>query len=331
PLSMAEMLQLGHKFVGLPYLWAGDSTFGYDCSGIVQAMYAQMGVTLPRDGKQQAGWPGFYQVAEKDLKPGDALYFGWNNDISHAGLYLGNHKFLNSTAYQDPTVHISDLRAPHWRDIYITARRLKPNWRQYQGHGLAAAADFKATTQPLPAAVKQQMQKYTWHKGCPVPLSNLAYLQLSYWGFDNQAHQGALIVNKNLAPEITTIFKDLYQHKFPIAKMKPMYLYHGNDQVSMRANNTSAFNCRAQTNFSKIFSIHSYGGAIDINPLINPYVYGNKVEPAAAKKYLGKNVKGSITPNGIVVKDFTKKGWVWGGSWTGKVRDYQHFEKPLGS
>jgi cell wall-associated NlpC family hydrolase len=324
PLTMRQMLKLSRKFIGLPFTWGGKSSYGFDCSGFVQMLYKQMGILLPRDTGVQADWYGFVPVAKKNLQPGDVLYFGWNNKIGHTAVYLGNNLFINSTPYNTPTVHISDLRDKHWRSIYITARRLKSRSR--------TTTRFVSNITPLPASVKQQMQKYTWHKGCPVGLNDLDYVKLSYWGFDNKPHQGVLIVNKYLAPEIVAIFKDLYQHGFPIQKMRPMYLYKGNDNASMLANNTVAFGCRKQVDFPDLFSIHSYGGAIDINPLLNPYVNGNKVLPPESRKYLSKNIKGRITSNGIVVKDFAKYGWVWGGSdsWSQyDIHDYQHFEKPF--
>ena len=279
PLTMQQMLKLGRKFIGLPFTWGGTSSYGFDCSGFVQMLYKQMGILLPRDGGLQTKWSGLVKVAKRNLQPGDILYFGWNNQISHEAIYLGNNRIIHSTAYQNPTVQISNFNDPYWQGIYITARRLNTGVR------------FSSAIKPLPSYVRQQVQKYTWHKGCPIRPDGLAYVKLSYWGFDNRSHQGVLIVNKYLAPEIVAIFKDLYEHRFPIQKMQPVYLYKGNDNDSMLANNTSAFDCRAQVDFPDLFSIHSYGGAIDINPLINPYVNGNKVLPPQSRKYLGKNVR----------------------------------------
>jgi cell wall-associated NlpC family hydrolase len=315
PLTMQQMLELSHKFVGLPYTWGGVSTYGFDCSGFVQMLYEQMGILIPRDAGKQLKWAYLIKVTKPNLEPGDILYFGFNGKVSHEAVYLGNGLIIHDTAYKNPIVQVSHLNDPYWQSIYITARRLN-----------LSIDPFASSIKPLPIAVKHQMQKYTWHKGCPVDLSDLVYLQLSYWGFDNKTHQGVLIVNKYLAPEIANIFQELYQQKFPIEKMRPMYVYKGDDNASMLDDNTSAFNCRMQTDFPNLFSIHSYGGAIDINPLINPYVNGNKVEPPQSKKYLKISHKGKINNN--VVKIFNKYGWVWGGSWTGKIHDYQHFEKP---
>jgi hypothetical protein len=151
---------------------------------------------------------------------------------------------------------------------------------------------------------------------------------VSYFGFDNQVHQGALIVNKKIAPEVSIIFKNLLQQRFPIQKIQPAYIYKGDDQAAMADNDTSAFNCRPITGQSKAFSMHSYGIAIDINPVMNPYVKGNIILPTAGKAYLdrSKNSKGMIHKNDAVYNLFEHYGWQWGGNWQ-SLKDYQHFEK----
>lgn len=96
----------------------------------------------------------------------------------------------------------------------------------------------------------------------------------------------------------------------------------------MEANNTSAFNCREVTNQPGEFSQHSYGRAIDINPLINPYVHGKSVSPKDGVIYVNpkKPALGKIVKGDIVYRTFIKYGWDWAGNWY-DVQDYQHFEK----
>jgi cell wall-associated NlpC family hydrolase len=321
PLTMSEMLKLSHKFIGLPYLWGGVSTYGFDCSGFVEMLYAQMGIILPRDNNDQVYLPGYIEVAKQNLQPGDIMYFGWDNVISHAAVYLGDNKFIGSTAYKNPSVQICDLRNPYWNKIFIVARRMNNT----------PPPQFKGSIATIPHNIKQQMLQYTWHQGCPVPIENLAYLQISYWGFDNKPHQGELIVNQNVARDVLAIFKELYEEKFPIEKMRLIDDYQGNDQASMADNNTTSFNCRTQTDFGKLFSMHSYGMAIDINPLINPYVNNGKIEPKEGAANLERDVyhKGKIIKDSAVYNAFAKRGWIWGGDSFGAIHDYQHFEKPL--
>jgi SH3-like domain-containing protein len=323
-LTMPEMLAFSKKFVGLPYRWAGISTFGFDCSGFVQMLYRQIGVILPRDAEDQANWGRLMPVNKSDLEPGDLVYLGFDNKISHAGVYLGNNKFINITPHKSPIVQVSDLREPHWQKIYITARRLKSD-------SDSASEEFESNIADIPPDFQKQMTKYTWRKGCPVALSSLAYVTVSYWGFDDKVHHGIVIIHKNLANDLVAIFNELYQIKFPIQKIKPIEFYHGDDDAAMRDNNTSAFNCRAMTDFPDQYSAHSYGGAIDINPLINPYVNGDKVSPIEGKKYLDRNVdaKGKINQDSEARQIFINHGWTWGGDFRGTIKDYQHFEKSI--
>lgn len=193
---------------------------------------------------------------------------------------------------------------------------------------ITAIAEPHGSVQPIPIFIQQKMQKYSWHPGCPVALSGLAYVQVPYWGFDHQAHMGVLIVNHRVAYEVLDIFTELFAAKFPIEKIIPMYLYQGDDFKSTADNNTSAFDCRKMIGDSGRYSVHSYGLAIDINPLLNPYVNGNKVLPPQAKKYLYRSgsAPGMIVEGDIVYRAFSDHGWVWGGLWH-NPRDYQHFEK----
>jgi len=183
---------------------------------------------------------------------------------------------------------------------------------------------------PPSGMLLEEVRAHTWHAGCPVPPEDLRQLTLSYWTFDRKPSTGVLIVHKDVAMEVTEIFRDLFQHGFLIEKMAPVEDYQGNDDASMAANNTSAFNCRDVTGKPGQFSNHSWGRAIDINPLTNPYVKGDKVLPPAGRLYLDRSraFPGSILAGSFIVNRFNQAGWQWGGSWA-DPKDYQHFEKPL--
>ena len=188
---------------------------------------------------------------------------------------------------------------------------------------------FEAQISTIPINVQNRMKQYTWHQNCPVALSELSYVRLSYWGFDNQQHLGVMVVNKKLASEIVTIFKKLYYQKFPIQQIELMDKFNGDDNAAMAANNTSAFNCRVIMG-THHFSKHSYGAAIDINPLLNPYVQDNQVLPPAGQHYLNRSqpVAGMIILGNSIYHEFISRGWKWGGSWT-THKDYHHFEKSM--
>lgn len=130
-LSLKEMCDFSLHFLGLPYTWGGRSSFGYDCSGFVQMLYRQMGLSLPRDSKDQMRWEGFKAVALDSLCPGDLIFFGPAEDkIRHVVMYLKDGSFIHSTvADNTPYIRISHLDEPRWNGTdawgYRAARRLK--------------------------------------------------------------------------------------------------------------------------------------------------------------------------------------------------------------
>jgi hypothetical protein len=125
-LAAADLPAFSRRFLGLPYLWGGTSTFGYDCSGFVQMLYRRLGVLLPRDAQPQADWSGLVPVERKDLRPGDLLYFGSSDrHITHTGMYLGGGEFISATVHEHPVVRIDRLDDPFWVKLFVAARRLK--------------------------------------------------------------------------------------------------------------------------------------------------------------------------------------------------------------
>ena len=182
---------------------------------------------------------------------------------------------------------------------------------------------------PVPVPITRKMKGASWHKKYKCPnFDTLSYVKLSYWGFDNKKHQGVLVIAHALSTQVVTIFKVLYQHHFPIQSMKPMYLFKGDDELSMEANNTSSFNCRPVTDRPNELSQHSYGRAIDINPRTNPYVKNDLILPNNANKTSinDKDITGVIVRNNFIYNLFKSRGWYWGGDWC-DLQDYQHFEK----
>lgn len=173
----------------------------------------------------------------------------------------------------------------------------------------------------------------TWRPGCPIPPSQLRMIHLSYWGFDSTAHTGAIIVNALVVNDVVTIFRTLYQERFPIYEMVPQDRYGGSDNAAAEADDTSGFNCRyAVTNPpSRTWSAHAYGEAIDVNDVQNPYVDGSTIIPPAGAAYLNraKPQPGMAVPGGPLVEAFASVGWQWGGRWYPGT-DYQHFSKTGG-
>lgn len=125
-MAVPEIVEFSRRFLGLPYLWGGVSTFGYDCSGFTQMLCRRRGIQMPRDADIQAAWSEMIEVGKADLQPGDLLFFGQNPDkITHTGFYIGNGEFIHATAYEKPVIQISRLGDEHWTQVFITARRPK--------------------------------------------------------------------------------------------------------------------------------------------------------------------------------------------------------------
>jgi hypothetical protein len=176
--------------------------------------------------------------------------------------------------------------------------------------------------------MKQSITGVSWKPGCPLPLDDLRLVRVSFWGFDQNAHTGTLIVNYQISGKVEEVFRKLYEARFPIQTMQVVDRYGGSDDSSMAANNTSAFNCRPITGGGR-FSYHAWGLAIDIDPVQNPYVKGDTVEPPMGKAFLDRsNVRpGMIVAGGVVSRAFSAVGAGWGGDFTGR-KDYMHFEWP---
>ena len=166
---------------------------------------------------------------------------------------------------------------------------------------------------------------YSWRAGCPVGPAQLRRVRMSYWGFDRRPHTGTLIVHASAVRDVTSVFRRLYTAKFPIRRMRSVDAYGGNDDRSMAADNTSAFNCRFVEGTSR-WSEHAYGRAIDVNPVENPYVSGRRVSPPAGRAYIDRSRvrRGMAVEGGVLVRAFSAVGWQWGGRWSG-TPDYQHF------
>jgi D-alanyl-D-alanine carboxypeptidase len=174
--------------------------------------------------------------------------------------------------------------------------------------------------------------RWSYRPGCPVAPSQLRLVHLPYWGFDGRPHRGALVVNVSVVPAVAHIFGRLYAARFPIRSIEPIDVFRGSDDRSMAADNTSAFNCRyAVAAGPKRWSVHSYGEAIDVDPLENPYLLDRRVYPPAGRPSLdrGRVRPGMAVSGGELVAAFAASGWQWGGRWAGSP-DYQHFSSTGG-
>ena len=286
---------------------------------------------------QGAGWLGSTYVA-----------YGLGNFIWYHGARGEN------TGLLDLTVRNGRVVADGWRPAVIPAEGGLPRfqtgaaaagatraWRTLRsGAGLAARPSARPAAVPAPPltprfsssisaitpALRQRMSS-SYRAGCPVPLANLRYLRLSHWDFTGRVRQGELIVAAKHAQAMVGVFGRLYAAKFPIERMELVSNFGGDDADSMAANNSSAFNCRPVAGTDR-WSQHSFGAAVDLNPIQNPYVTASVAPPAGAPyaqpSARRASVKGLIAPDSAVVRAFKEASWEWGGDWQ-SPRDYQHF------
>ncbi|HET7482278.1 MAG TPA: M15 family metallopeptidase [Actinomycetota bacterium] len=190
----------------------------------------------------------------------------------------------------------------------------------------AGAATFEIHVTRLSRHLKERMRGVSWHRGCPVALHDLRLIDVSYHGFDGDSHLGRLVVNRDATDALSRTLRAMWDSHFKIRRMHLIDRYGGSDHKSMRADNTSAFNCRYVAGTTS-WSQHAYGRAIDINPVENPYVTSSgRVSPKKGARYRDRSqhAKGLIHADGAVVRAFDSVGWGWGGRWSG-AKDYQHF------
>ena len=196
----------------------------------------------------------------------------------------------------------------------------------------ARTEPYRESIQPLPAPVEAQLRGRFWHQGCPVSLSGLRLLSVSYVGFDAHAHAGQLVVGREVATSLGTVFRRLYELRFPIRHMQFAEIYGPKRDWPADGDVTGSFECRQAVpspctggKGTGSWSNHAYGHAVDLNPLENPYVGCGMTHDPKSRAYLDRSRvrRGMVTP--AVVEAFRSIGWGWGGSWTGSTKDYMHF------
>ncbi len=117
------MVNIGKEFLGLRYLWAGISAYGFDCSGLVYSLHRLMGVILPRDAddQQKNGLP----VKSDAIKPGDLVFFAYEHgtgQVHHVGMYIGSGQMLESRT-PGKKVDIASLTEPKFAAEFAGYRR----------------------------------------------------------------------------------------------------------------------------------------------------------------------------------------------------------------
>lgn len=193
-------------------------------------------------------------------------------------------------------------------------------------------ASFHASVGPLSPPVRAQVGGDAWHQGCPVALSGLRLLTVSYHGFDGRTHTGRLIVRAAAAAPLARVFRRLYALHFPIRHMRLADAYGPAPVRPADGDVSASFECRQAVPSPCVggtgtgtWSEHAFGEAVDLNPVENPYVGCGQSRDPRTRPFFDRNRhrKGMVTP--AVVRAFASIGWGWGGSWSGSTKDYMHF------
>ncbi|MDO7867644.1 M15 family metallopeptidase [Nocardioides jiangxiensis] len=173
---------------------------------------------------------------------------------------------------------------------------------------------------PAPADV---IARSTWQPGCPVGKEDLAWVRLTFRGFDGARHTGELLLNRSVAAPVASVFRELWRQRFPLEEMRVTTRAELDAPPYGDGNDTSAFVCRPAVGSSR-FSEHAYGLAVDVNPFQNPYTKGDLVLPELAGSYVDRDPlrPGMLTPGAIAA--FARIGWEWGGDWH-TLKDRHHF------
>ena len=151
-------------------------------------------------------------------------------------------------------------------------------------------------------------------------------VSLTYHGFDNQSYPGQIVVLNEHAEGVMAVFESLYEAEYPIESVIPIGdLPVGIEDDDPEYSNTSGFHCRVVAGTSR-WSEHAFGLAIDLNPLLNPFVSNEVIWPLGSGRYVDRSLgePGMITERDVVTNAFDSIGWNWGGRWQ-TLQDYQHF------
>ncbi len=174
---------------------------------------------------------------------------------------------------------------------------------------------------------------HSYRAGCPVGPARLRKLTVTHFTYGRELRRGSIVVAAGAVPAVRAALSKALGARFGFRQLRPAdHFYDGgrrtptqSDLAAMRADNTSAFNCRTVTGSPYRLSQHSYGNAVDINTVRNPYVTASRVYPPAGRAYLNRrhHRPGMLVAGGAVVSTFRSRGWWWGARWAHP--DYQHF------
>lgn len=118
-VNVSNLISTAKKYLGVPYVWGGSTPNGFDCSGFIQYVFNQHGISLPRTVAQM--WN--FGKSVSSLQIGDLVFFNTSGSgVSHAGIYMGNNQFIH--AGSSTGVTIASLDNSYWKPRYLGAKRV---------------------------------------------------------------------------------------------------------------------------------------------------------------------------------------------------------------
>ena len=117
PSHGGSVVDIAMRYLGVPYVWGGASPSGFDCSGLIMYVYAQVGVSLPHNAAMMYGYGSPVSISE--LQPGDLVFF---SGLGHMGMYIGGGNFIHAPHTGD-VVKISSLSG-YYASSFVGARRI---------------------------------------------------------------------------------------------------------------------------------------------------------------------------------------------------------------
>ena len=193
---------------------------------------------------------------------------------------------------------------------------------------------YHASVDTLSAPVRADLKSSgAWRPVCPVPLSRLRLLSVTYWDFRGRAQTGRIVVNERAAHPLKRVFRRLFEVRFPIKHMRFEDAYTVSSSRPDDIDISGSFDCGkakpspCDPGGATGWSNHAYGLAVDLNPVENPYTCGGRAYHPESEPYMDRSRlrRGMVTPE--VVRAFRSIGWGWGGDWTGPTKDYTHFSE----
>lgn len=128
PVLADSMIERGLKLMGTPYRYGGTSQrTGFDCSGFIGFLFSKEGIDLPRSTREMIKLEAPL-VARNELEPGDLIFFNnrGRGQVSHAGIYMGDNRFIHSSSTRSGGVRVDRLDVGYWKDSYLQAKRVLP-------------------------------------------------------------------------------------------------------------------------------------------------------------------------------------------------------------